>query len=503
MKSDFLLAVTQLASERGLPKEAVISAVEAALASAYKKDSVAAGQNITVRLNPNTGEVKVFTQKSVVAAVTDPRKEVSVKEARRYKKEAEAGDLLEIEMPELQSAGRIAAQTAKQVVLQRLREAERELIYGEFNAKVGDVVAGRVERIELSQVVVGLTRAEATLPREEQVPMERYRPGQTSKFLLLAVNRTPKGPEVILSRTHKNLLRRLLELEVPEIYQGTVEIKAIAREPGSRSKVAVASRQEGIDPVGSCVGLRGFRIQNIVNELQGEKIDVVAWHKDTALFIANALSPAQVVRTELNEKEKAALVLVPDKQLSLAIGKEGQNARLAAKLTGFRIDIKSLSEWEAEKVRHEEEVAEAPREAALLPVEALVLEIATAAAALAEAPPVIPIPEAPTTPAPTEVAMEPATPVAASLEPLTREVEKGALPLEEVPEETWSLQRVVKEPVGVRFAEEILPGRGKAKKERKGDDDKKAKGKKVKRIVHFQEEDSLEDAPEDAPLEDV
>ena len=290
MKSDFLLAVTQLAAERGLPKESVVSAVEAALASAYKKDSFAAGHDITVRLDPNNGEIQVFEQKTVVEEVEDAKQEISLKDAREVSSTAEIGDVLELEAY-FPSVGRIAAQTAKQVVLQRLREAERELVIAEFANRVGELIAGRIERIEPQHAVISVGRAEALMPREEQVPTERYRPNLTMQFYEVEVAQSARGPEVILSRAHRDLIRRLFEREVPEIFNGIVEIKAIAREAGARSKVAVSARQEGVDPVGSCVGLRGFRIQNIVNELQGENIDVVQWEDDPKHFIANSPQP--------------------------------------------------------------------------------------------------------------------------------------------------------------------------------------------------------------------
>jgi N utilization substance protein A len=350
MKSEFLIAVTQLASERNLPRDTVLSAIEAALASAYKKDNQVVGQNISVRLNAANGEVKVYTLKEVVEEVIDADKEMTLKEAQKIKTEADLGDTVEIETTTY-NAGRIAAQTAKQVVMQRLREAERELVFEEFSRRAGDVVSGIIQRMEPRQIVVDVGRAEAVLPISEQVPLERYRPGQRLKVHVLEVRRSSKGPEIIVSRSHRDLLKRLFEIEVPEIFNGVVEIKAVAREAGSRSKVAVEARQAGVDPVGSCVGLRGVRIQNIVNELQGEKIDVVQWHKDLPIFIANALSPSQVLRVDLDEERKSASVIVPDKQLSLAIGREGQNARLGAKLCGWKIDIKSASEVEDERLQ--------------------------------------------------------------------------------------------------------------------------------------------------------
>ncbi len=346
MKSDFLVAVTQLAAERNLPREIVLSAIEAALVSAYRKDSIAAGQNISVKLDPGSGDVSVYTIKTVAEEVEDPLIEISLEDARKIKPDAEIGETVPTgSLPH--SAGRIAAQTAKQVVMQRLREAERELVFQEYEDKEGDVFSVTVQRVEPRQIIVDLGRAEAVLPSSEQSPYERYRTGQRMKVLLQTVERSSKGPELIVSRADSLLLRRLFEMEVPEIYSGSVEIEAIAREAGARSKVAVRAKQDGVDPVGSCVGLRGVRIQNIVNELHGEKIDVMEWDSDPATFIANALSPSQVLRVELNSDEGTAVAIVPDRQLSLAIGKEGQNARLAARLTGWKIDIRSNVEAEA------------------------------------------------------------------------------------------------------------------------------------------------------------
>ncbi|MFH1382363.1 MAG: transcription termination factor NusA [Chloroflexota bacterium] len=359
MKSDFLIAITQLSAEKNLPKEVVIGAVEAALVSAYRKDSFAANQNIAVKISPNTGKVQVWAEKAVVEKPADTRREISLQEARRIKPEVQLGEAVMVEATPA-NAGRIAAQTAKQVILQRLHEAENSAIIEEYAGKEGDVTTGIVQRIDPRQAYIDLGRTEALLPAAERIPNERYRVGQRIRVYMLEVARTPKGPRVLVSRTHPNLLRRLFEIEVPEIYSGVVEIKSIAREAGSRSKVAVASRQEGVDPVGCCVGLRGIRIQNIVNELSGEKIDVVAWSPDTATFIANALSPAQIISVELNKEEQVATVIVPDRQLSLAIGKEGQNVRLAAKLAGWRIDIKSATAAEAEKAARAAE-AEAAR----------------------------------------------------------------------------------------------------------------------------------------------
>lgn len=365
MKSDFLTAVTQLSAEKNLSRDVVLGAVEAALASAYKKDNLASA-DLAVRIDPENGTVHVYMQKVVVEEVVDSKVEMTPDEARDFRPDAALGDIINIEVTP-QSAGRIAAQTAKQVVLQRLREAEREVVFEQYSGQEGDVVSGVVQRLEARNVIIDLGKTEALLPPPEQVRIEHYRPGQRLKLYLLEVFKATKGPQVLVSRTHKNLLRRLFELEVPEIYKGTVELKAIAREPGFRTKVAVTSRQEGVDPVGACVGLRGIRIQNIVNELNGERIDVVQWDPEPARFVANALSPAQVLSVVLRPEENTAEVVVPDRQLSLAIGKEGQNARLAAKLTGLRIDIKSQTIAEQEAALRPPEEAPAEPEAALTP----------------------------------------------------------------------------------------------------------------------------------------
>jgi N utilization substance protein A len=341
VKSEFMIAITQLAAEKNLPKEVVLQAMEAAHVSAYKKDSDILG-NVAVRIDRETGDHHVYLERAVVQDVTDDKTEIGLPEARKRKPDVMPGDVLLDEVHPSQ-AGRIAAQTAKQVVLQRLREAEREMVFEEFSNREGDIVSGVIQRMDAKHFVVDLGKTEAIFPAPEQVRNEHYRVGQRLKLYLLEVHRSIKGPQLILSRTHKNLLRRLFELEVPEIYRGVVEIKSIAREAGFRSKVAVAARQEGIDPVGSCVGLRGIRIQNIVNELNGERIDVIQWDPDPSRFVANALSPAQVLNVRISDEDNTASVVVPDRQLSLAIGKEGQNARLAAKLTGWRIDIKPES----------------------------------------------------------------------------------------------------------------------------------------------------------------
>ena len=377
MKSDFMVALKQLAAERHLPMEQVLGAIEVALASAFKKDNPASGQNISVTLNPNSGEVSVYALKTVVDFVEDPEREITVADATRIKKGATVGDEIAAAEPLPHNASRIAAQTAKQVVLQRLREAERELLFQEFAQHEGDIMSGIVETSDPGRAItLDLGRAQAILPQDEQVNSERYRKGQRVKVFVLSVRSAPKGPEILVSRSHRNMLRRLFEIEVPEVYNGVVEIKAIAREAGFRSKVAVSANQPGIDPVGSCIGIRGNRIQSIVNELQGEKIDIVSWDSDPKSFIANSLSPSEPVQVELLDAEQTAVVVVPDRQLSLAIGKEGQNTRLAARLTGWRLDIKGMTEWEEIREARLRAAAQAAAEAAAKAVEA--------AAALAE-----------------------------------------------------------------------------------------------------------------------
>jgi N utilization substance protein A len=351
VKKDFkelMIAINQVCHERQLPIDIVLEAVEVALISAYKRN-FSGNHSITAQIEPKTGKISILTEKMVVEEVQDERNEVSLSEARAINPRAKIGELVSIDSTPDGDFGRIAAQTAKQVILQRIREAERDALYNTYAEREGEIVNGTVHKIDPHQVTLSLGKVEAFLPRSEQIPTERYSEGQRLRAYVASVSKASRGPQIIVSRTHRNMLRRLLEVEVPEIYNGTVEIKSIAREAGYRSKVAVAALQEGVDPVGSCVGMRGTRIQSIVNELNGEKIDVVQWNPDLSFFIANALSPARVMNVMLNdEKGKTAVVVVPDKQLSLAIGKEGQNARLAAKLTGWRIDIKSSSEAIAE-----------------------------------------------------------------------------------------------------------------------------------------------------------
>ena len=441
MKSDFLLAITQLAAEKNLPRETVLSAVEAALVSAYRRDSFTQNQDVSVKINSSSGRVEVWVDKTVVERPADTRLEVSLEEARRVKSDIQLGDTIIIESTP-HDAGRIAAQTAKQVILQRLHEAEHSAILEEYAEKEDEVITGVVQRIEPGQINVDLGRTEAILPASEQVRTERYRIGQRLKVCIIQVLKTTRGPRVVISRSHPDLLRRLLEMEVPEVYNGSVEIKSIAREAGYRSKVAVTARQEGVDPVGCCVGLRGIRIQNVVNELNGEKIDVIQWNPNVNTFITNALSPAQIIAVGLNEAENIATVVVPDKQLSLAIGKEGQNARLAAKLTGWRIDIKSASVAEAEKAA----AKPAPKEEK------------EAEAVTAEEPEIM---------EPEAVSAEPAEEVVAEkTEPPPAAEEVSAEPV------VFFEPKVTQEKSGLRFAEDILGPRpdkptDKAKKKKK------------------------------------
>jgi N utilization substance protein A len=495
-----MLAITQLAAEKNLPREVVLGVVESALVSAFRKNSFNATQDISVKVNPNTGQVTVYAGKTVVEKVTDPQREISLKDAKKINEYAQLDDEIQVEDTP-GDAGRIAAQTAKQVVLQRLREAERELVFEEFADRESELVTGIVQRVEPRQTVLDLGRTEGVLPASEQVKSEHYRVGQRMKAYIIEVHRTGRGPQVIVSRTHRNLLKRLLELEVPEINTGVIELKAVAREAGHRSKIAVAARQQGIDAIGSCVGLRGIRIQNIVNELNGEKIDVIEWHADPATFIASALSPAPVISVSVNEEDKAATVVVPDKQLSLAIGKEGQNARLAARLTGWRIDIKSSSTAEAEETAVvEEAVAPEP-----LPIEEAATEVVEEAAEIQEPVKV----EEPVAEVPPEEA------VLLSPEELVPEIEQEEeeyaaeeeLPAVEIPEE---------EPTTViRFAEDILPDRApkggkKAKKVKdkvtaKVKDEEKAKGAIKPKKARSEKIDIEEEVFEDleVPVEEV
>ncbi len=341
MKSEFYAAVAQISSERGIPPEEIIEKVQQALISAYKR-RFGGGQNISVRIDPATGTARVYAEKRVVEEVEDPREEISLAEARRLLPNARLGEVVTIETTPL-DFGRIAAQTARQTFLQHIREAERNKILGEFAGRVGEMISAIVRRVTPQGVYLSADRAELFMPAREQIPGERYRINQHLQVYITEIRDDKHGPQIIVSRSHPKLVERLFEMEVPEVMRGAVEIVALAREPGVRSKVAVRARQPGVDPVGSCVGQRGVRIQGVVNALNGEKIDILPWNPDPAAFIASALSPATVLEVRIDEESHTATVLVPDKSLSLAIGKEGQNARLAARLTGWKIDIKSLS----------------------------------------------------------------------------------------------------------------------------------------------------------------
>jgi N utilization substance protein A len=386
---DFVGALLQLNAEKQVPREQLIRTVEEAIQSAYRR--VGGDEDIQVRIDAETGKIRVFRARRVVDEVEDPLTEFTVEEARAFDPNARTGDLVETEQLDQEAFGRIHAQTAKQVVLQRLREAERDVVFDQFASREGELITGTVNRVEPRAMILDVGRGvEAILATTEQSPVEHYRIGQNVKAYALEVRRTTKGPQIFVSRTHKGFLRRLFELEVPEIHAGTVEIKAIAREAGNRSKVAVGSRQEGLDPVGATVGQRGARVQAVVAELGGEKIDVIPWSDDAAVFVANALSPAQVLDVSIDEEHRIASVTVPERMLSLAIGREGQNARLAAKLTGWRIDIRSdVSVAEAARV-----AAEAAHLAALAPPVVAVADEPAAAADEPIAEATAPLPEA-------------------------------------------------------------------------------------------------------------
>ena len=342
MNADFISAIQELGKEKGIEPELLYQAVEDALVAAYKKNSNT-NQNVRVDMNKETGEIHVYAQRTVVEGVPVDETEMTVQEAQAIDPRYLAGDIVETEVTP-KNFGRIAAQNAKQVVVQRIREAERGQVYERFQSRNQDIVTGIIERQENKNVYIDLGKVEAVLTPNEQIPGEIYQYHDRMKTFIVEVKRSAKGPQIVVSRTHPGLLKRLFELEVPEIHDGIVEIKSVAREPGMRSKISVYTADENVDPVGACVGHKGMRVQTIVNELRGEKIDIVKYSEDPAQYVANALSPAKVVSTNVNEAEKICRVVVPDYQLSLAIGKEGQNARLAAKLTGWKIDIKSESQ---------------------------------------------------------------------------------------------------------------------------------------------------------------
>lgn len=360
MNTDFMEALSEIEREKGISKDVLIEAIEAALISSYKRNFNTA-QNVRVDINRESGTIKVYARKTVVEEVLDPRLEISLEAARSINPNYQYDDIVEIEVTP-RDFGRIAAQTAKQVVTQRIREAERGLIYDAFVDKEEDIVTGIVQRVDQRNMYVDLGKVEAVLPHNELMPSDQFKHGDRIKAYITRVENTTKGPQIILSRTHPGLLKRLFELEVPEIYDGLVEIKSVSREAGFRSKIAVHSSNPEVDPVGSCVGPKGMRVQTIVNELKGEKIDIVRWSEDIEEYVANALSPSKVVDVIVYEDQKMCRVIVPDYQLSLAIGIKGQNARLAAKLTGWKIDIKSESQYEEEYGDVEDDAAIARRD---------------------------------------------------------------------------------------------------------------------------------------------
>src|SRR6476620_1470521 len=353
MSSELLDALNVLEREKGISRDVLVDAMEAALVSAYRRNFNQA-QNVRIDLNLDKCLMRVFARKEVVDQVFDPRLEISIEDAKQINPNYQVEDIVELEVTP-KNFGRIAAQTAKQVVTQRVREAERGIIYSEFIDREEDIMTGIVQRLDSKFIYVSLGKIEALLPVNEQMPNERYKPHDRIKVFITKVEKTTKGPQIFVSRTHPGLLKRLFEIEVPEIYDGTVEIKSVAREAGDRSKISVHSDKLEVDPVGACVGPKGSRVQAIVNELKGEKIDIVEWSADPVQFVANALSPSKVLDVIVNEDHKATTVIVPDYQLSLAIGKRGQNARLAAKLTGWKIDIKSETDARAAGIYPREE----------------------------------------------------------------------------------------------------------------------------------------------------
>jgi transcription termination/antitermination protein NusA len=362
MNRELISVIDEIGRQKGIDKARVIGAIESALQTAAKK-RFGQAENIQVEIDSKTGEISVVSKKTIVDTVSNPKAEISLQEARQYDSEAEVGDEIGslIEMDEL---GRIAAQTAKQVIFQKVREAEWEAVQKEYSTRQGDLVNGIILGMERRNYLVDLGKTEAILPIQEQIPRETYRRGDRVKAMLLEVRRTPKDVQVILSRSHPQFVAKLFELEVPEVMEKIVEIKSVVREPGDRTKIAVTSREKAVDPVGACVGIKGSRVQAVVRELRGEKIDIITWTQDPRVFIAEALNPATIEKVGIDEEKKSALVVVADSQLSLAIGKNGQNVRLAARLTGWKIDIISATEYEKEKVERDREIKAALAEEA-------------------------------------------------------------------------------------------------------------------------------------------
>lgn len=354
---ELILALEELEKEKGIKKEYILESIETALVTAYKRnfDSL---ENVKVEMDKQTGATHVYAIKEIVKKVKDSAVEITEAEAKKINKTLEIGDQVEVEIVP-KDFGRIAAQTAKQVIIQKLREVERDIIYTEFNDRKGEIVTGLVQKADTGIVIMDLGKLEGIMPSKEQIPTEHYKVNDKVKGYVLDVQRGEKGnPQVIVSRSHPDFVRKLLEFEIPEIYEGVIEIKSVSRDPGYRSKVAVYSPNENIDPVGSCVGQKGVRIQNVINELNGEKIDVIEWNPDPSIFISAALLPAQIMAVDIREEEKFAQVIVPDDQLSLAIGKSGQNVRLAAKLTNWKIDIKSETQFREILQKAQEETEE-------------------------------------------------------------------------------------------------------------------------------------------------
>ena len=361
---ELILALEELEKEKGIKKEYLLESIETALLTAYKRNFDAL-DNVKVVMDPQTGATHVYSIKEVMEHANDTALEISLEDAKKMNKDINIGETVEVEIVP-RNFGRIAAQTAKQVIIQKLREAEREIIYTEFNDRKGEIVSGIIQKADKNIVVMDLGRLEGIMPTKEQVPTETYRVNDKIKGYVLDVERGAKGaPQVIVSRSHPDFpdfVRKLLEFEIPEIYEGVIEIKSVSRDPGYRSKVAVYSPDPNIDPVGSCVGQKGVRIQNVINELNGEKIDVIEWNEDPSIYISSALLPAQILAVDIKEEEKFAQVIVPDDQLSLAIGKSGQNARLAAKLTNWKIDIKSETQFREMLMKAQQEGEEKQEE---------------------------------------------------------------------------------------------------------------------------------------------
>lgn len=345
MNEEFILALNQLESEKGIKKDIVFEALEAALISSYKKNFGMSNQNIVVDINKENGNIKIFKEMTVVDEVEDEDTEISLEDAEEISSKYKFGSIVRIEIDPMKF-GRIAAQTAKQVVIQKIKDAEKDIIYDDFIDREGELITGQVQRSSKGYVFIDLGKSEGILPPNEQIKGEDYSHGNRYKMIILEVKKTPKGPQIILSRSHPNLIKRLFELEVPEIHDGIVEVFNISREAGSRTKIAVFSKSEDVDPLGACVGFKGSRVKAILDSIGEEKIDIIIWDRDIDHFIANALSPSNVEKVFIDDSNKQALVVVPDYQLSLAIGKEGQNVRLAAKLTNWKIDIKSVSQFE-------------------------------------------------------------------------------------------------------------------------------------------------------------